>query len=133
MDCFDHSGVAAVTICRSCGKGLCHPCAVQCGRGFSCASPECRTFIASSAEVAEHALLQARERARFGGVRGAKRVAYIQAALYASMGAVYACLSWNLPPLRPFVWLAVPLVIYAVFLFQRAFRYGVRDSRGQPR
>ena len=36
MDCFLHSGVAAVGTCKSCGKGICHACAADLGDGLAC-------------------------------------------------------------------------------------------------
>ena len=36
MNCFNHPGVPAVGICKSCQKGLCMECAVDLGHGIAC-------------------------------------------------------------------------------------------------
>jgi hypothetical protein len=36
MKCFHHHDADAVGVCKSCGKGLCVPCAVDIGRGLAC-------------------------------------------------------------------------------------------------
>lgn len=46
MECFSHQGVTAVGICKSCGKGVCHACAISVPRGIACCE-ECRTFVES--------------------------------------------------------------------------------------
>ena len=36
MNCFYHPGAVAVGICKSCGKGICHECAHDLGKGLAC-------------------------------------------------------------------------------------------------
>jgi hypothetical protein len=36
MICFYHHSIAAVGICKSCGKGLCPECALDLGKGLAC-------------------------------------------------------------------------------------------------
>lgn len=36
MDCFNHSGVAAIGTCKSCSKGLCSNCATDLNHGLAC-------------------------------------------------------------------------------------------------
>ncbi len=36
MKCYNHPETDAVAICKSCGKALCHECAVDVGRGIAC-------------------------------------------------------------------------------------------------
>ena len=36
MNCFNHPGVPAVGVCKSCQKGLCKECAVDLGHGIAC-------------------------------------------------------------------------------------------------
>ena len=36
MECFSHSGVQAVGICKTCGKAVCRTCAVDVGIALAC-------------------------------------------------------------------------------------------------
>ena len=36
MKCFNHNGVDAVAICKSCNKALCHSCGIDVGNGIAC-------------------------------------------------------------------------------------------------
>ncbi len=36
MKCFYHAGIDAVGLCKSCGRALCHDCAVDLGKGIAC-------------------------------------------------------------------------------------------------
>ncbi|MBN1817275.1 MAG: hypothetical protein JW828_07920 [Sedimentisphaerales bacterium] len=36
MNCFNHSNIPAVGICKSCGKGLCKDCLVEVPDGLAC-------------------------------------------------------------------------------------------------
>ncbi len=38
MNCFNHTEVAAVGICKSCYKGLCPECAIELTDGIACAN-----------------------------------------------------------------------------------------------
>lgn len=38
MDCYNHSNVSAVGICKSCGRALCHDCIVEVEDGLACKS-----------------------------------------------------------------------------------------------
>jgi hypothetical protein len=38
MKCFYHQEYDAIGICKSCGKGLCHECAVDLSQGLACKS-----------------------------------------------------------------------------------------------
>jgi len=67
MDCFNHPDRSAVGICKSCGRGLCHDCAVDSPNGLSCKGCESRVrlmnqIVDSNARV----LSVARSQARFG-------------------------------------------------------------------
>ncbi len=67
MDCFNHPDRSAVGVCKSCGRGLCHDCAVDSPNGLSCKGCEVRVqlmnqIIDSNAKV----LSVARSQARFG-------------------------------------------------------------------
>ncbi len=43
MNCFNHSEIPAVVICKSCGKGLCHDCHESIDNGFTCKDESCKT------------------------------------------------------------------------------------------
>jgi len=45
MDCFNHPDRSAVGICRSCGRGLCHDCAVDSPAGLACKGCEARVRL----------------------------------------------------------------------------------------
>lgn len=38
MECFVHSGTAAVGICKACGRGVCKACSVDLPEGLACKS-----------------------------------------------------------------------------------------------
>lgn len=40
MECFEHQAVAAVGLCKSCGKALCKSCAILFPKGMAC-TEEC--------------------------------------------------------------------------------------------
>jgi hypothetical protein len=42
MECFVHTGRAAVGVCKSCGKALCRECADELNEGLACRSDACR-------------------------------------------------------------------------------------------
>ena len=45
MDCFNHPDRSAVGVCKSCGRGLCHDCAVDSPNGLSCKGCEARVRL----------------------------------------------------------------------------------------
>lgn len=50
MECFTHSGVSAVGICKACGKALCKSCAIDIGVAIAC-SEACATEAADLHEM----------------------------------------------------------------------------------
>jgi|SRR5690348_826036 len=44
MQCFAHPNESAVGVCKSCGKGVCHSCAIPLDRGLAC-SGQCKPFV----------------------------------------------------------------------------------------
>lgn len=36
MNCFNHSNINSIGLCKACNKGLCHECAVDLGHGIAC-------------------------------------------------------------------------------------------------
>lgn len=47
MECFDHSGAAAVGLCKFCGKGICRDCARNVGPCLVCSSDRCAKSAAA--------------------------------------------------------------------------------------
>ena len=54
MQCFLHQGVAAVGICRTCGKGICPTCAREIDRGIVC-SDACAELALINHQIVERA------------------------------------------------------------------------------
>jgi hypothetical protein len=54
MQCFLHRDVAAVGICRTCGKGICPACAREIDRGIVC-SEACAQFAIVTRELQDRA------------------------------------------------------------------------------
>jgi len=54
MQCFLHQGVAAVGICRTCGKGICPACAREIAGGLVC-SEACAQFALDFREIQDRA------------------------------------------------------------------------------
>ena len=54
MQCFAHATVAAVGICRACGKGICRDCAREGAHGIVCSDP-CQDFVDTQYEMVERA------------------------------------------------------------------------------
>jgi hypothetical protein len=54
MQCFLHQDVAAVGICRTCGKGICPACAREIDRGIVC-SEACAQFAIVTRELQDRA------------------------------------------------------------------------------
>jgi hypothetical protein len=54
MRCFSHHDIAAIGICRTCGKGLCPACAREIDRGIVC-SDACAESTRVSQEIVERA------------------------------------------------------------------------------
>ena len=52
MNCFNHSGVQGVAICRSCGRALCHECIVEVGKSTAC-HERCEAAVAKQNEIIE--------------------------------------------------------------------------------
>jgi len=50
MECFIHPNVPAVGLCKSCGKGVCHSCALPVERGLAC-SEACKPFAESLSQL----------------------------------------------------------------------------------
>lgn len=44
MNCFYHRGVAAVAICKNCGRGLCVDCVAEIGTAIACKN-KCETDV----------------------------------------------------------------------------------------
>jgi hypothetical protein len=54
MQCFLHHDIAAVGICRTCGKGLCPACAREIDRGIVC-SDACAEFAIVNHQIVDRA------------------------------------------------------------------------------
>jgi hypothetical protein len=54
VQCFSHRDLAAVGICRSCGKGLCPGCAREVERGIVCSDP-CADHASTQLAIVERA------------------------------------------------------------------------------
>jgi hypothetical protein len=54
MHCYSHQDVAAVGICRTCGKGICPACARQMDRGIVC-SDACAAYALINHEMVDRA------------------------------------------------------------------------------
>ena len=54
MQCFLHREVAAIGVCRSCGKGLCPACAREIDRGIVCADA-CAEFSSVQHQIVDRA------------------------------------------------------------------------------
>ncbi len=52
MECFKHTKIAAVGICKSCYKAVCKDCAIEVPHGLAC-SPECAIEVNESNQAQE--------------------------------------------------------------------------------
>jgi hypothetical protein len=52
MQCFEHNGIDAVGICKTCNKAVCMACAISFPKGLAC-SPECETDAKDLIEMNE--------------------------------------------------------------------------------
>ena len=79
MRCFVHPDVEAVGICRCCGRGLCHACAVA-ESGFIACKGECEKQARLAAALTD---------ANAQAFRVARRGAWIMPALFAMFAALF--------------------------------------------
>jgi len=52
MECFEHDGIQAVAICKSCYKAVCKNCAIPLPQGIACSS-ECERDVKETNDVVE--------------------------------------------------------------------------------
>lgn len=71
MQCFNHQNLAAVGVCRSCGKALCPHCVLDTGEGLVCHTEWCEqrnTFVNQSLEANARIMSTANRNMRSGGI-----------------------------------------------------------------
>ena len=91
MNCFTHSEVNAVAVCKACGKAICHSCVIDLGHAIAC-SERCKE------DAAELYQMNAKAK-RIYGLGGSKK----------------------LTPLAPFIWaiLASPFIFMLISVYMR--------------
>jgi hypothetical protein len=85
VDCFYHSGSAAVGTCKSCGKGVCRACAVDLGQGLACRD-RCETDVAALIAVLDRTIKNSSRNERLIGHNYRNR--YAGAIFYILFGAL---------------------------------------------
>ena len=118
MQCFVHHEVAAVGICRTCGKGICPACAREIDKGIVC-SEACAQFVTDNQAIVD--------RAKRVYSIGVKSKIPLGAWFFGTMGVVMlgiaALFLWTDPHGWPVA--AYPgafgllLVVFAVFVWRR--------------
>jgi hypothetical protein len=118
MQCFVHHEVAAVGICRTCGKGICPACAREIDRGVVC-SDACAQFAIDNQAIVD--------RAKRVYSIGVKPKIPLGAWFFGTMGVVLlgiaGLLAWSDPNGWPAA--AYPggfgllLLVFAVFVWRR--------------
>lgn len=123
MECFNHHGVAAVAICKNCGRGVCEDCASDVGNGIACRGA-CEARVIEANEVSEISKRIAR---RSEAIISRSRTTYAgQAMMMVAIGLVPLMLGL-LSLGRNQVFSTVLIAFGAVFLFYAAFLF--RTSR----
>lgn len=101
MECFAHTGVNAVGVCRHCGKAICRGCAIDQGGGLAC-SEVCAKAVGEANQVAERAKM-------IYGIGGRRRIVSTQ--------LVHMSLTTILfPALGFYMWLGLRMPIHIPLL-----------------
>lgn len=117
MECFNHHGVAAVAVCKNCGRGVCEDCAADVGNGIACRGA-CEGRVIEANEVQEISKKIAR---RSEAILMRSRKTYAaQATMMAAIGLVPILLGLLYLNQNPGFG-AVLIVFGTVFLFYAAF------------
>ena len=64
MKCFNHESVAAIGVCRGCGKGICRSCVIERPGGLACSSG-CVERIDAMADLLDSSIAEQNPPARF--------------------------------------------------------------------
>ncbi|HEY4221080.1 MAG TPA: hypothetical protein VGO62_07050 [Myxococcota bacterium] len=112
-----HSDADAVGVCRACGKGLCHACAVDMGSGLACAS-SCEVAVRDL--IVHQSVSQRALRTTPGAYRTQSIVGFLAGGSFAALG-----LGLALTPAWP---AAVVLGVVSLPLFIQGVR-GRRTAR----
>jgi len=122
MHCFNHESVAAIAICKFCGRGICRECAIVQPQGIYC-SPDCKVATEETENAVEvnRRLLQK-----------APTSTFVSAALELAVGILFLALTQF-----PFLGGASPvlvvmgllLILAAVYHFVCAIRFRREHKR----
>lgn len=122
MECFVHEGVAAVGVCKGCGKALCRSCATDLGFALVCGDT-CASDVSHDREVAVRAR-------RVFGITGSKPkvpTGPLIGALFAVMFAGYGAVEWwrTGQPQWFSIIMGVTVAVAASFAYVRARSLGL--------
>lgn len=124
MNCFYHSDVQAVGLCKSCMRGLCVACAADSSRSLAC-KERCEEdvrqldeMIQRNARLIDVATVNAR------GQRTAMIVVGIFVALFGGF-FVWGSLQREEEPIWVMLVLGVLLILYALYMILRSYRFRV--------
>jgi len=114
LQCYTHRDVAAVGICKICGKGLCSSCAREIDRGLAC-SDACTELAGVNLQMIERA-----KRVYSIGHKPRIPVTTWFFGVSGSLAIATAVVMWDLPPAGwPLGVIGLLLVTFAVVFWRR--------------
>lgn len=116
MICFNHADRAAVGICKSCQRGLCHECAFDLGKGLACKA-RCEGDVQQLIDLIEQ---NARYRNTSDFVMaGVRRNRIVASSFYILMGAAFIAWGLSRPFMRFVAVLGTLFVVYGLYFLTR--------------
>ncbi len=114
MNCFLHSSVPAIGICKHCQKGLCRDCATDTGSGLACTGSCVESVNSINALVDRNIKISGKQKG--GG--------YLGALFLGTMGAIF--LLFGLSGVRDAslpISMGIGLIVFAVLFAGRTFAW----------
>lgn len=118
MRCFYHLEQHAVGLCKSCGKALCHECAVDMGKGLACKG-QCETAVEKLINLIDRSLQQSPISDNV--LKNLRKNTFVQGGFLLVAGLIFFVMSllihkgggWS-------ALLGMAFIIYGVFILRRA-------------
>jgi hypothetical protein len=136
MDCFYHPAVAAVGICKSCGKGLCRACAVDLAHGLACRS-RCENDVQALSSLIDRSLRNAPRNERL--VSFNYRIRFAGAVFYILIGSLF--LGYSIyqsvriggeSPDVLFIGMGILFLTFGIYIGWRALKLPAAQNSSEP-